>query len=88
MIVWKGLNRYNFQELALVSLEDAKLTQLLMVADLGSARDAEFRSDHEFEVNWHVVKQWTEQSRYERAGRQPAQDLLNAVADRRHGVLR
>lgn len=65
-----------------------KLDDLLRIAGLESARDAEFQRDRDFLSNWGVVKDWREQSRYERPGQQQASDLFKAVADRRHGVLR
>ena len=64
------------------------LTDLLRLAKLEPAREMEFERDREFRLNWYVVKGWGEQSRYEAPDRQQAEDLFNAVADRKHGVLR
>jgi len=58
------------------------------MAKLEVARDTESERDHEFQLNWYVVKEWKEQSRYEMPGRQHAEDIFSAVADRKHGVLR
>jgi hypothetical protein len=40
------------------------LTQLLKMAKLERARDTELERDADFKVNWNVVKEWGEQSRY------------------------
>jgi len=81
--------RYDFPDRALLQgayIHD--LTQLLKTAKLEEARDAELERDGEFKVNWYVVKQWSEQSRYEVPGGKLAEDLFKAIADRKHGVLR
>ena len=85
----KMTKRYDFPEKSL--LQNAythDLTQLLKIARLEAARDTESERDREFRLNWYVVKEWREQSRYEAPGRQQAEDLFNAVAGRKHGVLR
>jgi HEPN domain-containing protein len=137
VVPWEPVNRYDFQRLARIRLEEAKillrnarfegcyylsgyvvecglkaciakltkrydfpdkgivqgaythdLTRLLETARLEAARDKELERDREFRLNWLVVKEWREQSRYEVPGGQQAKDLFNAVADRKHGVLR
>lgn len=85
----KLTKRYDFPDRSLLQgAYTHDLTQLLKMAKLEAARDTESKRDREFELNWYVVKEWREQSRYEALGRQQAEDLLNSVADRRHGVLR
>jgi HEPN domain-containing protein len=64
------------------------LSQLLRTAGLEAAREAEFDRCHEFRLHWYVVKEWKEQSRYDVPSKQQAEELFNAIADRKHGVLR
>lgn len=43
----------------------------------------------EFDSNWKVVKGWTEQVRYEsNIDKQRARDLMIALTDSKHGVIR
>ena len=43
----------------------------------------------ELNANWKIVREWgKENRRYERASRTDAEELLRAVGDRSHGVLR
>ena len=74
----KRTRRYDFPDKALPQgAYTHDLTQLVSLAKLESALRTEF-----------VVKEWNERSRYEANGQQQAEDLLNAVNDRRHGVLK
>jgi hypothetical protein len=63
-------------------------TKLLKIAKLESARDSESDRDHAFRLNWLVVKEWKAESRYEIPGERQANELFNAVANGKHGVLR
>lgn len=65
-----------------------QLTRLVDTAGLSGSLDAESKSDAKFAWCWGVVKEWTEESRYITVSEKQAGDLLTAIADRRHGVLR
>lgn len=84
----KLTKRYDFPDRNSQGLYTHDLSQLLRLARLETARDSEIHKDREFELNWLVVKEWKEQSRYELTAQQQAEELFTAVADRRHGVLR
>ena len=85
----KLTRRYDFPDKSLLQgAYTHDLTQLLKMAKLEVARDTELERDLGFRLNWYVVKEWREQSRYEAPGRKQAEDLFNAVADPGHGVLR
>jgi len=45
------------------------------------------REDPDLELNWGVVKDWTEESRYERKTQAKAQKLIAAITDAAHWVL-
>ena len=85
----KLTKRYDFADKNLLQgAYTHDLAQLVRMSKLEAAKNTEFERDSKFRLNWYVVKEWGEQSRYEVPGRQEAEDLFNAVADRRHGVLR
>ena len=81
--------RFDFPERKIViDSYSHDLQQLIKVSGLQGALDLEVRRDPAFEVNWAIVKDWNEGSRYTRHDAQAAASLVNAVTDRRHGVLR
>lgn len=80
--------RYDFPDISLKDAYTRYLTKLLKIARLEEARNREFELDRGFEFNWHVVNEWKAESRYANPDRQQTESLSNAVADRRHGVLR
>jgi len=63
------------------------LSDLVRYANLETSRQELASRDLEFKENWDKVKLWSEQSRYRRHGAQAAQDLVEAVCNRRHGVV-
>jgi HEPN domain-containing protein len=65
------------------------LAQLLRMANLEAVRDLEALRDEEFDGNWSVVRKWNEHSRYSASiDERTATELMHALSDRRHGVLR
>ncbi|MEW6131453.1 MAG: HEPN domain-containing protein [Acidobacteriota bacterium] len=64
------------------------LSDLVKVAGLVASLNTEKTSDPTFEINWKVVITWDESSRYTTHGQAEAQGLYQAIADRRHGVLK
>jgi hypothetical protein len=58
------------------------------VIHVEAAKDADVR----LRFYWGVAKDWTENSRYDRNGRREgkkrAQDMIEAIADADHGVLK
>lgn len=63
-------------------------TALIKIAGLQSALAAEIRVDPVFSRNWTNVIRWDVNSRYAVNGEREAVDLVKAISDRRHGVLR
>jgi len=84
----KMTRRYDFPNRNVKDIYTHDLTLLLRTAQLELARDEEAGGDGKFKYNWMMVKDWNEQSRYELASEQRAAEMFNAIADRRHGVLR
>lgn len=85
----KKTKRYDFPDRRIVNDSYTHdLNQLIKVSGLQGALESEMQRDGDFEVNWAIVKDWSEASRYERHDAQAAKSLYKAVADDRHGVLR
>jgi HEPN domain-containing protein len=64
------------------------LQQLLDKANLQKVFEQEKARDPQFEINWNVIKDWTEKSRYQLQSQKKARAILKAVSDPQHGVLR
>lgn len=85
----KATQRYDFPDKKSVDASYThNLRDLIKVANLELARLEEARADAHFRNNWDLVQQWSEHSRYRRHASEMAEALLNAVSDRKHGVMR
>jgi HEPN domain-containing protein len=85
----KRTQRYQFPDKKIVDKSYTHdLTQLLQTTGLQSEHSREMETDDRFALNWAVVKQWSEARRYELGIGWKAQVLYDAIADRKHGVLR
>lgn len=81
--------RYDFPEKkTVIESYTHDLEKLVKVAEMWPALDEEMDRDPDFADNWDVVKDWHENSRYERHLKREAEDLYASVVDRQHGVLR
>lgn len=63
------------------------IEDLVRLAGLKAQRDADAAADAVLSVNWGIVKDWNESSRYARKTRAEAQGLYEAIADASHGIL-
>ena len=64
------------------------LEKLLSASGLKPGHLNECRTNPGFQVNWMVVKDWSEQARYvEQVTKQKAKDFRSAVVSRKNGVL-
>ena len=64
------------------------LNQLVDLAGLRLAFVSDSSGDPDLLSNWNLVKDWNEGSRYERQSKADAEQLYDAIADKRHGVLK
>lgn len=64
-----------------------KLETLIGLAELKEAQKHAFAEDRELEANWGVVANWSPESRYEMIDPFKADELIQAVGNREHGVL-
>ncbi len=63
------------------------LVQLVELAQLKTALDADAAADPDLFDNWIVVKDWSESSRYVRTPKAEAEELYEAITDKKHGIL-
>lgn len=65
-----------------------KLTELLITARLNQDLSQKEKQDFNFRLNWALVKEWSEKSRYDTAiNKQDADSLFNAITDNQSGIL-
>lgn len=62
--------------------------ELIAAAELTKVLGDDERQYPDLSANWAIVRKWKAESRYARYSRAEAEELLNALEDRRHGVLR
>ena len=84
----KGTRRFEFPDKRRVDSSYTHDLELLMrLANLDESYKERIKGDPEFKANWGTVEAWDEQSRYERHSGEKARKLVDAVFNRRHGVL-
>lgn len=62
--------------------------ELIAAAELTKALADDEHRHPDLSANWAIVRKWKEESRYARRSSAEARELLTALEDRRHGVLR
>jgi HEPN domain-containing protein len=85
----KLTNQFNFAPKP-KSIHDCyshEIEKLVKTAGLTAQRDTAAATDPDLQANWGVVKDWTEESRYERKTQAQAQRIIAAITDTAHGVL-
>jgi len=85
----KQVKRYDFPDRKVVNNSYVHdLGKLLDVSGLKAEFEKEWLSNPDLEVNWAIVKDWSEQSRYsDNVSRAEAENLYSAVTSGRMGVL-
>ncbi len=63
------------------------LIQLLTLAGLKDDLNTAFLTDRELSENWETVKDWSEASRYAHVPKAKAENLYNAITDKKHRVI-
>jgi len=63
------------------------ILKLVRLAGLEPAKAADAAANPALDQNWAIVKDWSEQSRYERHSLAKARQMIDAVADNANGVL-
>jgi HEPN domain-containing protein len=85
----KQTKRYDFPERKFINdIYTHDLNKLLNVSGLEPEHRKESKRNPSFELNWTIVKDWSEQSRYVTGiSRAKAKDFRSAVVSRRSGIL-
>jgi hypothetical protein len=84
----RGTQRYDFPEKRSVDASHThNLKDLIRVAKLEAAHLEQARNDSIFSNYWDFVERWSEQSRYRRHTPDRAKALVEAVGNRKHGVI-
>ena len=61
--------------------------RLVYLAGLEPTHDSLVAADSQFADNWDTVRSWDESSRYLRIAKVDAEELFDAITDRKHGVM-
>jgi hypothetical protein len=85
----KQIKRYDFPDRKLVNdIYTHDLSKLLGISGLEQEYRKESQRNPGFQLNWTIVKDWSEQSRYVAGmSRTKAKDFRSAVVSRRGGIL-
>ena len=85
----KQTKRYDFPDRKFVNdIYTHDLNKLLSVSGLEQEHRRESQRNPSFELNWTIVKDWSEQSRYIAGiSRAKAKEFRSAVVSRRNGIL-
>jgi HEPN domain-containing protein len=81
----KTVKRYDFPGKNRVYIHD--LAELVELAGLKAEFNAVRRANLSLQANWVIVSTWNEESRYSSWSRESAESLLNAILQRKDGVL-
>lgn len=65
-----------------------RLDELLTLAGLDAARDAEAGANPNFESYWRLTEKWKEDARYRRVPQADAENQYRAISDPADGVMR
>lgn len=85
----KRMRRFDIPDRKLVNdLYTHELNKLLTVAELKPEYDKVSKANPDFELNWTIVKDWSEQSRYTSGiTKNRVKDFQSAVLSRKNGIL-
>ena len=88
-VIAKQTNRFDFPDKRTVDKSYTHdLGALILTAGLEAELNKEKATNRTFEKNWQLVQGWTEASRYSIIDPVKAGDLVDAISDKKHGVLR
>jgi hypothetical protein len=87
--IGKNFKKYYMPDLKVIKDSHTHdLTELVRVAEIKPSLDALIGTDAKFQLNWTIVKDWNEASRYSIWSENEARDLYEAITQRGHGVFR
>jgi HEPN domain-containing protein len=84
----KRTREHDFPEKSLATRSYThKLQDLLVVAELKTELETTLQADPIVQANWTIVKDWSEECRYEKRTFQEAEILIRAIEDKKGGLL-
>lgn len=85
----KQVKQFDFPDKKLASDSYThNLGNLLIIAGLKQKLTEQEKQNEEFKLNWAVVIEWSEETRYECAiTKQQAHNLFNSITDNESGIL-
>jgi len=87
--VAKQTKRYDFppEPRVIKNIYIHNLETLIQSAGLSLEIANKKKRDKGFSVNWNIVKDWNEESRYQKHNQKKAKDLFSAITNNQNGVL-
>ena len=83
----KGVKRHDFPDKRVRDVFTHDLPRLINYAGLNDELELAKKASTKFVASWDVVCKWTEESRYSTWARNDAEQILDAIARRKDGVL-
>lgn len=86
--VAKNVRQYDFPDKKVViDSHTHELSKLIKVAGLSLQIENQSNNNQDFKLNWQVVRDWSEISRYKRNSQLEAKDIFLAVTHRKNGIM-
>jgi HEPN domain-containing protein len=85
----RKIKRYDFPDKSLANkCYTHKLMELIVLAGLESELSTKLQTNRNFEINWGIVKDWSEEKRYSVIiTESEARDMLNAINSKTNGIM-
>lgn len=84
----KGFKRHEFPDKKnVIESHTHDLKKLASLANLEQSRLICAQSDPVFRDNWALIVRWSEESRYTTSDEQACKEFLDAIMEKRHGLM-
>lgn len=84
----KNVKKYDFPDKrVVVDSHTHELSKLIKVAGLSLELENKSNDNQAFKLNWQVVRDWSEVSRYKRNSQLEAEDICSVVIHRKNGIM-
>lgn len=84
----KHTQKYDFPDKKIVEASHTHdLAKLVGLAKIKPLQEKVGGTNTTFQAYWDVAMAWSEQSRYRLSGQRDAEELINAITNKQHGVM-
>ncbi|MDF9801055.1 HEPN domain-containing protein [Catalinimonas alkaloidigena] len=84
----KNVKQYDFPDKKVVNDSHTHVVSTLVkVAGLTIELEKQSQLNDDFKLNWQVVRDWSEVSRYKRNSQLEAEDIYSAITHRKNGIM-